>query len=457
MEVVVKFRNFILILLAALLLFNASCQKQQDIPSDSVITEQPEPQRMAYHFGEVSRLGEDVYFTTNSSFNDSQVFATEYGSENFDVFIPCFDAVCDHWNYPQCCIATYFRQLDKLQICAFTYNGENSLLMFNPVDICLSLPYSNVKQTLLCEDFVPLLKTDFLASIDAYDEWSRSESKVRRTDPLIYRDYLYYVELKSGTRTQYRIPIAGGEPERVFEEDNIVIITILNDRFYGVKYDGDMGNNINTNRDRDKIHYFRSDMNYKNIETLPEMLDLFELSNTERLSPTSNVLLDADADFIYVLHDMKVWKIPDSDINAEPILMSDMGEHVPSDLPVSIERSWYNDGIIYTVIDTDQYNRDLLNDKGEPAKPTQWYKSSTLYSFDIRTGECSVTDMSNETYLVTEIFYADSEYLYAKCSYAHHDNRGIQGLTIRLTLDTMRYEVILPEIFNRTIKDILSE
>ena len=451
-----KVRCTLLLMLAAILLFSCSCQKQPDSPPDGVVAEQPEPQRMAYHFGDVSRFGDEIYFTSNSSFSDAYVFATEYGSENFEIFVPCFDTICDHLNNPQCCFLTYVYGNTYLQIFAFDYNGETALLLFNPLDICLSMPYLNVKQTLLCEDFVPLLKTDVLASIEAHKEWSRSESKVRRSDPLIYRDYLYYVELKSGTRTQYRIPIAGGEPERVFNEDNIIIKTIINDRFYGVRYDGDMGNSINTTGDRDKIHYFRSDMNYENIETLPEMLDFFELPKKERLSPTSNVILDADADYIYVLHDTKVWKIPDSDINAEPILMSDMGKHIPSDLPVSIERSWYNDGVIYTVIDTDQYNRDLLNKKGELAKPTQWYKSSTLYSFDIKTGECGVTDMSNETYLVTDIFYADSEYLYAKCSYAHHDGRGIQGLTIRLTLDTMRYEVILPEIFNIEIADTTS-
>ena len=56
-------------------------------------------------------------------------------------------------------------------------------------------------------------------------------------------------------------------------------------------------------------------------------------------------------------------------------------------------------------------------------------------------------DISNQNYLIDEILYADGRYIYALGRYVHDDNRAQQGVTMRLTLDTMRYEVILPDRF----------
>ena len=454
-----KVRNVLLLVLATVLLFNCSCQKPQsgqESSSDGEVIEQPEPQRMAYHLGEAYRLGEDVYFVNSPSFTKSQIFATEYGSENFDIFIPCFDAVCNHSDRLKCCIATFYRESNSMKIAAYEYNGQTSVLLFNPIDICLSMPYSNFKINLLCEDF---LENDLSTASKAYSEWLKSEARVQRSEPLIYRDYLYYVELKSGTRTQYRITLSGGEPERVFEEDNIIIRTIINDRFYGIRYDGDMGENISTRNDRDKIHYFRSDMNYENVENLPEILDFFELQCDGKLFSTkSNAILCADSEFIYVLNDMKVWKIPDSDINAEPVLISDMAEKIPEAKSVdTLQALWYNDGVLYIVSNEGLYGRSLLNASGVSASSTQWYKKSILYCFDITTGECRSLDISSENYLITEILYADGEYLYGYGRYAHHDSRGESGLTMRLTLDTQRYEVILPDRFTKYSGETASE
>ncbi|MBR4034627.1 MAG: hypothetical protein IKJ04_07435 [Clostridia bacterium] len=269
----------------------------------------------------------------------------------------------------------------------------------------------------------------------------------QKSNPLIYGDYFYYVEIKNGTRTQYRIPLTGGEPERVFEEDNVIIKTIINDRFYGIFFDIEPRTTLDDNIDRDKMHYFRSDMNYENVEVLPEMLDFFSIPVTENIMPQTNAILDADGEYIYVLYQMKVWARPDTDINAEPILLSDMSEKIPSEMSaLTWEKLWYNDGVIYTVINTGQYDRSTLDSNGF-SNPTQWYEKSTFYSFDIRTGECRSWDISSQVYLVTEILYADDKYVYAKGRYVHEDNRAIQGVTMRLTLDTMRYEVILPDSF----------
>ena len=444
-----KVRNVLLLVLTTVLLFNCSCQKPQsgqESSSDGEVIEQPVLPSMAYHFSEASRVDDDVYFVLFVSAQTSaRIAASEYGSENFEIYTPCFDTVCNHADRLKCCLATYSGNIN-MPISVFSYNGEPSIVIFNEDDICFSRPYSNVKVNLVVEDYVnepfPTDKAGVLAYLEA------RSSAPQRSNPLVYRDYFYYVELKDGTRTQYRIPLEGGEPERVFEEDNIIIKTIINDRFYGIKYDVDPENPENFITDREKIHYFRSDMNYENVETLPEILDFFELPIGENFRPVSNVILDSDREYIYVLNQKKIWAIPDYDITAEPILLSDIEGKIPLDLPsLSIYKTWYNDGVLYTVLNTDQYNRSLLDRQGNSTSSTQWYEISTLYSFDIRTGECNSLDISSPSYLITDILYADEKYVYGEGRYAHDDGRGESGLTMRLTLDTMRYEVILPDDF----------
>ena len=437
-----KIRNVLLLVLATALLLGCSCQKQtigQDASSVSEMIDQAEPQYMAYHLSDAARVGDDIYFVSGVSFNKAQIFATEYGTENFEPFIPCFDAVCDHWDRTKCCIATgaFLKYTDK--ITARLYGGELSLVLFSDYDICFSKPYSNEKLNLVCDDIVytefPTEDSEVMGFLEALS------SAPQKSNPFIYEDYFYYTELKDGTRTQYRVSLDGGEPERVFKEDNIIVKTIINDRFYGIRYEKDEDNN-------DQMYYFRSDMNYENVETLPEILDFFSLPFEENIRTKTNAILDADKEYIYLLHQMKVWAIPDSDINAEPILLLDMGEKIPTDLPsLTWDRLWYNEGVIYAVINTGQYGRALLDAQGNLKSSQQWYEKSMLYSFDIRTGECRVLDISNSNYFLTDILYADAKYVYAKGRYAHNDNRGIEGVTIRLTLETMRYEVILPDRF----------
>ncbi|MBQ8259935.1 MAG: hypothetical protein IJY97_10285 [Clostridia bacterium] len=431
-------KRFFLIILATLMVFSCSCQKTpggNDVSSEPETVKQPEPQYMAYHFSDASRLGDDIYFVSGPSFGKAQIFATEYGAENFEPFIPCFDAVCNHYDRTKCCIAvgTLSHYTDKIS--AFMYDGEISLVLFSDYDVSLSMPYLNEKLNLVSEDIVNISSLREPSEVTEYLEALRSTP--RKSNPLVYKDYFYYSEINNGTRTQYRIPLTGGEPERVFEEDDIIVKTIINDKYFGIRYEKD-------EEDKTQMYYFRSDMNYENVELLPEILDLFSLPTKQNLRLMSKVLFDADADYLYVLDDMKVWKIPDSDIHAEPILMSDMTEKLPTDLDKKAWDSlWYNDGVIYVVINTGIYDRYL---KGNLVTATQWYEKSMLYSFDIGTGECRYWDISSQNYLLSYILYADSEYVYGKIQYAHDDGRG-KSVTMRLTLDTMRYEVILPDGF----------
>ena len=437
-------KNFFLIILATLMLFSCSCQKTpdgEDISSEPETVKQPEPQRMAYHLSNVARLENDIYFPWGVSFTKSNVYASEYDAADFEIYVPCFDTVCDHRNRKICCLATTAIGGRTEQIAAFLYKGEPALLIFNPVDICLSRPYSNVKTTLLCEDY--LNASDVWA---AYDEWKTSPTKPRRSELFVYKDYLYYVETRSGVRTQYRISLEGGEPERVFEEDNVIIRTIINDRFYGIRYDAnDWTAEENVLPTRDQIHYFRSDMNYQNVEPLHEKLEFFSLLSDDITNGL--IILEADEKFIYAKRGTKIFAFSDSDMNAEPILLSDMEGKIPSDLPSPSPTYWgYNDGTVYTIINTGLYTRSTL-DYGGMSNKTQWFESSTLYSIDIRTGDCKELDISNQNYLIDEILYADDKYIYALGRYVHDDNRAQQGVTMRLTLDTMRYEVILPDRF----------
>ena len=437
-------KNFFLIILATLMLFSCSCQKTpggKDVSSEPETVKQPEPQRMAYHLSNVARLENDIYFPWGVSFTKSNVYASEYDAADFEIYVPCFDTVCDHRNRKICCLATTAIGGRTEQIAAFLYKGEPALLIFNPVDICLSRPYSNLKTTLLCEDY--LNASDVWA---AYDEWKTSPTKPRRSELFVYKDYLYYVETRSGVRTQYRISLEGGEPERVFEEDNVIIRTIINDRFYGIRYDA---NDWTPEEDvlptRDQIHYFRSDMNYQNVEPLHEKLEFFSLLSDDITNGL--IILEADEKFIYAKRGTKIFAFSDSDMNAEPILLSDMEGKIPSDLPSPSPTYWgYNDGTVYTIINTGLYTRSTL-DYGGMSNKTQWFESSTLYSIDIRTGDCKELDISNQNYLIHEILYADDRYIYALGRYVHDDNRAQQGVTMRLTLDTMRYEVILPDRF----------
>ncbi len=434
-------KKIVLFVLAITMLFCCSCQNTPEPPSDGEITEQPEPQRMAYHLSNVARLENDIYFPCGVSFTKSNVYASEYDAADFEIYVPCFDTVCDHRNRKICCLATTAIGGRTEQIAAFLYKGEPALLIFNPVDICLSRPYSNVKTTLLCEDY--LNASDVWA---AYDEWKTSPTKPRRSELFVYRDYLYYVETRSGVRTQYRISLEGGEPERVFEEDNVIIRTIINDRLYGIRYDvNDWTPEEDVLPTRDQIHYFRSDMNYQNVEPLHEKLEFFSLLSDDITNGL--IILEADEEFIYAKRGTKIFAFSDSDMNAEPILLSDMEGKIPSDLPSPSPTYWgYNDGTVYTIINTGLYTRSTL-DYGGMSNKTQWFESSTLYSIDIRTGECKELDISNQNYLIHEILYADDKYIYALGRYVHDDNRAEQGVTMRLTLDTMRYEVILPDRF----------
>ena len=428
-----------ILLLVILLLLSSSCQKQ---PGDEIV-EPPEPQRMAYHLGTASLVEDSIYYTAFISHkNGTSVLATEYGTENFESYVPCFDPVCDHKSPLNCCIKTSGLTLKTDEIVAFLYNGEPALVVFNQIDSCLSLPYSNKKVTLLQEDF---LNSD--SPSEGYKEWNSSPSKPKRNELFVYKDYLYYVETISGVRVQYRISLEGGEPERVFEEDNVIIRTIINDRFYGIKYDVNAATEeVDVLPTRDQIHYFRSDMNYENVEPLPQKLEFFTLLSDNNTN--SLIILDADEDYIYTKRGTKILAFSDSDINAEPILLSDTEGKIPDDLPSGIFPCWsYNDGIVYSVINTDHFKRKALDRYGMNEKNMSWYESSTLYSFDIRTGECKVQDISNSNYIINKILYADGKYVYAEGSYIHSDNRAQEGVTIRLTLETMRYEAILPDIF----------
>ncbi len=432
-------KKFFLIILATLMLFSCSCQKTpggNDVSSEPETVKQPEPQYMAYHFSDASRLGDDIYFVNGASLSGkAQILAAEYGAENFELFIPCFDAVCNHYDRTKCCIAvgTLSHRTDKIS--AFMYDGEISLVLFSDYDVSLSMPYLNEKLNLVSEDIVNISSLREPSEVTEYHEALRSTP--RKSNPLVYKDYFYYSEINNSTRTQYRIPLTGGEPERVFEEDDIIVKTIINDKYFGIRYEKD-------EEDKTQMYYFRSDMNYENVELLPEILDLFSLPTKQNLRLMSKVLFDADVDYLYVLDDMKVWKIPDSDIHAEPILMSDMTEKLPTDLDKTAwESLWYNDGVIYAVINTGTYYRSF---KGPLVTPIQWYEKSMLYSFDIGTGECRSWDISSQNYLLSYILYADSEYVYGISQYAHDDGRG-KSVTMRLTLDTMRYEVILPDGF----------
>ena len=426
-----------LILLVSMVLICMSCQDQ---PGEE-ITEQPEPQRMAYHLGTVSRVEDSLYFTAFISTDGMRIRGTEYGTENFEAYVPCFDPVCDHRSRSKCCLCTTMIGLYNDDIIAFEYKGELAMVVFDPIDTCVSFPYSNTKINLLSEDF---LNSD--SPSKGYKEWDASPDKPKRKELFVYKDYLYYVEKRNGVRAQYRISLEGGEPERVFEEDNVIIRTIINDRYYGIKYDINAATPENdVLPTRDQIHYFRSDMNYENVEPLHQKLEFFSLLSDD--ATTGLIILEADEEYIYTLRGTKILAFSDSDMNAEPVLLSDTKGKIPDDLPSGSRKSWgYNNGTVYYVLNTGYQQRETLGREGFDKK-TQWYESSTLYSFDIKTGECRELDISNQSYLIKDILYADDKYVYAKGVYIHDDRRTQEDVTIRLTLETMRYEAILPDDF----------
>lgn len=405
---------------------------------------------MAYSFGQAYRVGDTVFLKVAVSTQEvEQIRANEYGSANFDTFVPCFNTLCSlHNNFRQCCIATCSigSGASIQEIMGYAYGDEPALVYFNPVDTCLSMPYSNTKISLVYEDYV---KSDNVYEdyLKIREERADAGTEIKRANPLVYKGYLYYVQIRCGKFTQYRVSLKGGNPERVFEADNIIIKTIINDKIYGVRYDDGIGEQPGLASDREKMHYFRSDMNDENIESLPETLDYYRLTTDDVFNLQTRVLLDADSEFIYVLDERKVWAIPESDINAEPVLLLDLEEKISFDLERGESyRALYADGVIYAYLGTGSYTRNLLNEEGYK-KEFKWKEKMTFCSLNIKTGECKSRDISNENYLLIDMHYADDNYIYGLSNYLHEDGRVIQGVTTRLTLDTMRYEVILPPRF----------
>lgn len=432
-----KKRIILFILMQCLLFCLISCQRPtQNVDSeDTKLPENDYKQPyMAQQFGNMYRVGDDLYFLGSklSGYFDvnkgekGNVLVTEYGAEKFDYYVPCFDSLCTHFDRSRCCLYT----CDTAEsLYAYEQNGEPTIVIYSPLDTVTANPYLNIKQDLLCEDFVysSMSKLEYLKNMtNSPDKYSM----------LVYKDYLYYSMLVDDDYISYRLPLVGGEPERVFTQDSVIIKTIINDRFYGIKF--------NSGNDFDDVVFFRCNMDLSNFEILPAILTDFSVLNTTTTAGFYNTILGADDQYIYIISDRKLWALSDSDINVSATVLADLAEVLPDTASASVG-IFGNGNTAYILSNENVYRRDLHSAEGRPKKE-QWYETSKLYCLNIKTGTCTSTTLTDSSYLFLDIFFADDEYVYGYGKYVHEDGRFTYSI-IRLTLDNMKYEVLLADSF----------
>lgn len=382
---------------------------------------------MSQHIGQISLVGDELYLTATGyeSLNTFGIWACESSSESFTPYTPCYIPDCMH-NSDKCC-AFISHTPSQMKLLAYEDEGEPVLILQSSRgDIAISKPLSNEKIFLTGKDY----------------------QSSKKANVFIYGDYLYFSQKSGDEYVQYRATLASGKVERVFDQNNIVVKTIINNKYYGMIYSDD-SKDISSRPNGDTV-YFRSDMNYENIEALPEMFEFFSTPGDDFLI-RATAILDADEQNIYVLYQQKIWAIADENIYDEPRLISCIEDQVLEDYIDEINSSYYKDGKLYFVFRRDPYDRKLLNAKGEDQR-RQWWSSSHFYSFDIMTGELCSWDISSQQGTIRELYYADGKYIYGKGIYVHQDGRSIDGLIMRLNLETMEFESkIYPEFFDHML------
>lgn len=378
--------------------------------------------RIAQPFWEMYRVGDEIYFCSGVAKSISaeagttaKVMVTEYGTPQLEYYVPCFDPTCTHLDRSQCCLNVYH---NVSGIYAYERDGEPTVIIYSPLDTVISKPYSNTKQDLLCEEGYV-----YAAGLDEKMAYLQSLTNYpHKNNMMVYEDYVYYSMLVDDEYLAYRVSLDGGEPERLFENDSVIIRTIVNDRFYGVKFNAGADN-------RDNVSYFRCDLNFENFETLPEIFTDFR--GVSRGMLNGSAIVGVDGQNIYMQQGRKLWMLSDEDIYAPATMVADLS-YIPDKFPLC-----YTDGTyIYALCLLSSYERFDNNNRRY-----QWFESSELFTIDMHTGEYTVLDISNDTYLFTQIYYMDEKYVYGQGRIVDEDGSFKESL-MRLTIDTMKFEFI---------------
>lgn len=409
------------VLMAILTLGCLSCQETSS--DGGAPTHTQNIPTVAQHLGRSALVGNELYLKPlgGSSNYHCGIFVCDPDAESFEPYYPCYVPSCRH-NGPEC-VALAEYNLFNLRLTACGDSGEPTVVMCSTNgDVYISKPISNEKRKPSGSDY----------------------SAGPKTNLFIYGDHLYYSQKVGSTYIQYRVSLDDGVTERVFEQDNIIIKTILNNKYYGVIYKSEI--QVATPLTNDDVTYFRSDMDYQNVETLPEMMWFF-YTPEEKFIIRATAILDADEQSIYVLQDHKIWAFSDADIYAEPKMVFDMEVFNLGKWQESQSSSWYRDGMLHFIWNYTHSSRVLLDQYGSGQVSRGWYKTSHLYSINIMTGEYEVTDIATDTAQFRDIFFIDDKYLYGEGVYAHYDGRSDYSVLMRLNLDTLECEPKLCEEF----------
>ena len=416
--------------LVVIILLLCSCNKDYGIDEDLTANEgrlEVVGIRRALHFSEAVRVGNDMYFHCGNS-NDydggriQRLVLSDYGTESFEINIACFDPTCNHTDSvaATCCANSVYYRVNgqfpdelknnrqywyksKLQGLVADGTADNpNIILWTGQSLYVSNPFENKK--ILLDD-------------------GSNEQPIDITSPLLYDGYIYYYKAIESVGAQWRVAVSGGNPERVFEQDNIKINDIIDGKYYvsGLTVTGTRG-------------YSRVNPDLTEAENLPDYWK-------------TALPFYFDEQFGYIAVQDKIYKFDKNNISAEPELLLSIRENTSESSRII---SLCNASSLHYILLDDLKQQSYTSYSGVDEK-YQEYGIITYGTYDVSTGEHKKIDLKTEYLLnVNDLLYADGDYIYLKCAnkYAVEINmtseqKASVGLTLcRITLEEMKYEYI---------------
>lgn len=384
--------------------------------------------KRALHFSQAGRIGNDMYIhCENSTEYDNgkadKLVLSEYGLEKFEIYMACFDPTCSHSNTAAatCCAdCVYYRVMpdfpdfikqnednwytNKLQ--SFALCGSDQapcVILFTGHSLYASYPIEN-KKTVIAD--------------------GGHEIILNLSDPMIYDGYVYYYQKYESYGTQWRVPIRGGTPERVFEHDNIILCDIIDDKYY-----------INDqNENTSESGYFVMSFDLAQCEAYPEYWK-------------NNEPFWFDEQYGYVAAGGDIYKFDKNNIQSPPELLFSVKDKFPS--ATFINSEVFNETVYY--IYSDDMHRETYTYGNDMSEKYQVFDTIIFGSYNVVTARDVSIDIKNERIVaVQNLLYADEKYVYLCITdqtaidkkISTGQNIIIHNKLCRITLEEMKYEYI---------------